>query len=107
MGELTQEQAIELAESKFWEKMTQQDIAEFQLFTPQLCMPFDVFHQALETALGRPVWTHELGLNAQGIKDELMLGKRPPTLTEIMDLIPEDKRMIVVLDEEASGGGAQ
>lgn len=56
---LTEEQAIRLAETKFWETMTDHDIAKFQLFEDRLCMPFGVFHRAIEKALGRPVWTHE------------------------------------------------
>ena len=76
--------------------MPAKDIATFQLHEERLCMPFDVFHEALEKAIGRPVFTHELGLDAEGIKREL-LGDRPaPTLEEIIALIPADKRVIVV-----------
>jgi len=96
--ELSQEEAIALGETKFWERMTQEEIAEFQLFTPQLCMPFEVFHKAMEVALGRSVWTHELG-NADGLRAELTLGKEPPTFQEIIDLIPAEKRVIVMLEE--------
>ena len=103
MTKITQEQAIELGKSQFWERMTQREIAEFQLFTDALCMPFDVFHKAIEVALDRPVWTHEFGLNVQGLKDELMLGKAAPTLTEIMDLIPADKRIVVVIADDSTG----
>ena len=93
---MTREQAIKLAESRWWEGMPAKDIATFQLHEERLCMPFDVFHEALEQAIGRPVFTHELGLDAEGIKREL-LGDRPaPTLEEIIALIPADKRVIVV-----------
>lgn len=95
MSEITKEQAIALAESKFWENMTQREIAEFQMNTEKLCMPFSVFHKALEDALGRPVWTHELGLNADGIRKELNGEKGAPSFDEVVNLIPKEKRLIV------------
>ena len=78
--------------------MTAREIAEFQLFTEQLCLPFTVFHKALEEALGRPVWTHELGLNVDGLRAELRGDQGTPTLEDIINLIPEDKRIIIVAD---------
>lgn len=92
---MTKEKAIGLFDSKFWEEMTQRQIAEFQISEERLCMPFDVFQKAVENTLGRPVWTHEFGLNLQGLKDELFKGKSAPTIEEIINLIPEDKRRIV------------
>lgn len=56
---MTKEEAIRLASTKFWESMTPFAIAEFQLKEERLCMPFAVFHKAVEIALGRPVFTHE------------------------------------------------
>lgn len=92
---MTKEKAIALAESKFWEGMTHRQIAEFQMCEEKLCIPFSVFHEAVEKTLGRPVYTHEFGLNFQGLKDELFNGKPAPTLEEIINLIPEEKRLIV------------
>lgn len=54
-----------------------------------------MFHEAVEKALGRPVWTHEFGLNWDGLKKELMGEAPAPTMQEIIDLIPEEKRIIV------------
>lgn len=93
---MTKEEAIALAESKFWENMNLPERAKFQLFEPLLCMPFSVFHEALEFALGRPVFTHELGMGLDGIKREF-LGERPaPTMEEIINLIPADKRIVIM-----------
>jgi len=95
MIEINKEIAIELARSEFWKTMSVKDLALFQLEVKKLCMPFSVFHKAIEEALNRPVWTHEMGLNWEGLKEEL-LGKRPkPTMEEIINLIPEDKRVIM------------
>lgn len=94
---MTKEQAIALAESKFWETLTPRQIAEFQMAEPLLCMPFGVFQDAVEKTLGRSVFTHEFGLNYQGIKDELLNGKEPPTLAQILDLIPAEKLALVIV----------
>lgn len=71
MSQLTREEAIEFHDSKKWESMTLHERAEFQLDQDKLCMPFDVFHEAVEKTIGRPVFTHEFGMNAERIKDEV------------------------------------
>ena len=92
--QLTREEAIKLSESGFWEGMEAYDIALFQLFQGRLCMPIGVFKCALNEALGRPVYTHELA-QPESLQAEL-LGVRPaPSLTEIVDLIPEEKRVVI------------
>ena len=92
---MTKDESIKLAESKFWETMTYEEIAKFQMFEPKLCMPFGVFHEAMEKTLGRPVYTHEFGLNYKGLQKEL-LGECPvPTMEDIINMIPAGKRIIV------------
>lgn len=93
---ITREHAIALAESEFWRDMNYRERAEFQLFTDKLCMPFDVFHEAIEKTLGRPVFTHEFGLDHDGLKRELMGERAAPSFDEIIGLIPADKRVILV-----------
>ena len=89
------QKAIELHESHWWELCDAREIAEFQLFTTELCCPFDVFQNALEESLGRSVWTHELGLNYDGLVSEFLGDRMAPSLDDIINLIPEDKRVIV------------
>ena len=96
MKQLTKEQAIAFAENKFYEGMTSRQIAEFQLNQEKLCMPFCVFHKAIEEALGRPVWTHEFAFS-ENLKQELMGERDAPTFEEIIELIPADKRIIIGL----------
>lgn len=67
-----------------------------ELFADRLCMPFGVFHAVIEKALKRPVWTHEFGLNREELQQELLDNKPKPSMQEIMELIPADKRIIVV-----------
>ena len=86
-----------LAATKWWESKTDREIALFQMRTVELTMPFARFHEALEASLGRPVFTHELGLNADGIYAELIGEKEPPTFADILELIPEEKRIVVSL----------
>ncbi|GMO25248.1 MAG: hypothetical protein Pg6A_12560 [Termitinemataceae bacterium] len=66
MNELTREQAVALYESRFWETMSYEERAKFQILQERLCMPFGVFHGAISKYLGRPVYTHEFGLNREG-----------------------------------------
>ena len=92
---MTKDQAIALYDSEFWMDMTYRERAEFQISERRLCMPFDVFHEAVEKTLGRPVFTHEFGMNHDGIKKEIFGEKEQPTMEEIINMIPEEKRIIV------------
>lgn len=60
-------------------------------------MPFDMFHEAVEKTLGRPVFTHEFAFNYPGLKDELMGTADAPTLEQIIALLPEGKTIVVSL----------
>ncbi len=91
---MTKAQAVELYDSGFWKSMSHHEIALFQLHEKLLCMPFGVFHEAVEKAIGRPVYTHEFA-RPDGLKSELLGKKERPSLQEILDLIPEEKRIIV------------
>jgi hypothetical protein len=93
---MTKEQAVALAESGFWETMTAREIATFQLHERKLCMPFAVFHEAVEKTLGRGVWTHEFAAPEHLIR-ELLGDAKPPTMSEIIELIPVDKRVLVLV----------
>lgn len=100
MPEIDIDSAIELYNSRFWEGLTDREIVEFQLFTPRLCMPFDVFHGAVEKVLDRPVFTHEFAYG--GIVAEFLGDKQKPSFEDVLGLIPKDKLAIVVvaLDDE-------
>ena len=96
MEQLSKEKAIELFNSKIWEDWTYEQKAKFQLWQEKLCMPFDVFHEAVEKSLGRPVYTHEFGLDLDGIKSEFLHERPEPTLDEILNLIPKEKQVLFV-----------
>lgn len=101
--QLSEEEAIAFYDDKKWEPMTLRERAEFQVEQDRLCMPFDVFHAAIEHALGRPVWTHEFA-ERDRIRDELA-GRRPKgTVAEsfaaLERLMPG--KPVIVIDGSAS-----
>jgi hypothetical protein len=91
--------AAALFESQWWIDRDAREIAKFQLLTRELCLPFDVFHRALEATLGRDVWLHEFGFNVDGLIHELLGEADPPDLDAILALIPEEQQCPVVLDD--------
>ena len=94
--QLTKKQAIKFYDLEAWVELSHKERAEFQLMQKRVCMPFHVFHEAVEKALGRPVYTHEYGMNKEGLIDELFHDKTPPDLHEILNMIPEEKRLVVI-----------
>lgn len=53
------EEAVRLAETKWWLDVSQTEAWKRQMQTVELMMPFGVFQEAADVALGRPVFTHE------------------------------------------------
>jgi hypothetical protein len=92
---MTKDEAVALYDSGFWKEMPCEAIAKFQLMEDRLCMPFAVFHESVEKALRRPVFTHEFGLNREGLIKELFDGAPAPGLEDIINLIPEEKRIVI------------
>lgn len=87
---LTQVEAVALCESGWWHELSYRERTEFQLFESRLCMPFGVFHEAVEKSLGRPVWPHEFA-SPESLRAEFLGDRESPTFGKIMSLIPEDK----------------
>jgi len=93
--QLSQDEAVAIHDSGAWRDWTMQQRAAFQMVQNRLCMPFDAFHEAITATLGRPVYTHEFGLNRAGLQRELAGLADAPSLDEIMALIPADKLIAV------------
>lgn len=100
------EAALALFEKKWWEGRSHREIAEFQLLTDELCIPFSMFHEAIEKALRRPVFTHELGLNRSGLISELLDGAPAPSFDEIIGLIPAEKLVLVAIRDKEKGSAS-
>lgn len=98
MKQLTKEEAIAFAESGVWKEWTNEQIVRFQLFQDKMCMPFSRFHEAIEDVLGMSIWTHEFAFIDE-IKKEYLGVKAAPTFEEIINLIPEEKRLIIGIQE--------
>jgi hypothetical protein len=98
MEQLTTEQAIAFAESGAWQLLDIKARALFQMEQDKLCMPFGEFHKAVEEALGRPVWTHEFGLNRDGLLAEMQGKASAPSFAEILALLPADGTMVVAVE---------
>ena len=90
---LTREQAIALYDTAFWEGLAYVERARFQLSEPRLCMPFDVFVEAVERALGRTVTVREF-LSAHRLLAELS-GEAPLEVEELIEMLPEEKRILL------------
>jgi hypothetical protein len=70
---MTYEQALKLLDSKFWENMSYEHRAVFQIFEKRLCMPFSIFHEAVEKTVGHPVYTHQFGsAGVETIRNEIV-----------------------------------
>lgn len=93
---MTKQEAIKKSKSSFWVDLTPREIVDFQLYEEKLCMPWDIFHGAIEEALGRPVQTLEFAY-PDNLKKEFEGKKEKPTFENILNLIPKGKQTIVVL----------
>ncbi len=96
MEQLTEHQAIELAKSGIWKTWTDEQIVRFQLFQERLSMDFSTFQKAMEQVLKRPVFTHEFAF-VDELRREYLGTQNAPTLKEIINLIPKDKRILIGL----------
>lgn len=95
MQQLTKEQAVKFYDSGVWREMTQEQICKMQLFQDRLCVPFDVFHEAVTNVLGRDVYTCEFAFRSD-LQKEFLGEKQAPTLEEIVALIPNGSDVIVI-----------
>lgn len=94
--QLTKEEAINFHDHKLYEEMNYKEKAVFQMQQDLLCMPFDVFHEAVEKTIGRPVFTHEFCFNSDGLMKEILGEKEPPTFDETVRMIPKEKLVLVL-----------
>lgn len=64
---------LKYKDNHWWESNDLVKIATYQIFEDTLIVDFDKFHEGLEKLIGRPIYTHELGLNVEGIREEVKL----------------------------------
>lgn len=97
MKQFTKEQAIEFAKSGAWKNLTMEARAHIGMKQKLLCMPFDALHEAVEKTLGRPVYTHEFGLNYDGLIAELDGKSPPPSLDEIIKMVTDLGKEVILI----------
>jgi hypothetical protein len=68
---------------------------EMEKLGGKLSIPFDLVHVRIEQLVGRGVYTHEMGLNWKGLVEESR-ERNHPTIEQIIDLIPAEKRIIII-----------
>lgn len=95
MKQLDKIEAKAIGKSEVWKTWTKEKIAYFQLMQDRLCIPFDIFHEAVEYCLKRPVYTHEFGSNRDKLIAEFEEKRVPPSFDEIMELLPKDKTIFI------------
>lgn len=101
---MTPEEAGFYFESGEWNWLSDHQRAELQMEVKYLCMPFSIFHGSIERTLGRPVFTHEFGLNWDGLLEELQ-GRRPQaTFSEVMDLLLDTGKPVMFAVPQEDGG---
>lgn len=96
--QLSRKQAIEFAKSGVWKEWDDEQIVKFQIFQDRLCIDFDRYHRALCLVLERPVYSHELA-RMSNLRSEYLGIRKAPTINEIIEMIPEDKRQIIIKEE--------
>lgn len=94
---MTKDEAIALAKTGWWRTKSPREIAEFQLREPRLCMDFSEYHEAVEKALGRPVFTHEF-VRPDWLLDELAGKREALDPLDSLRAIAGPEKEIIVLD---------
>ena len=83
---LTSQQAIAVGNSEIWEQWSEDQIVRFQLFQDVVAIPFDRYHQALQSLLNRPVTVMEFG-NSDKLQKEYLKKNAAPTVLEMLTLL--------------------
>jgi hypothetical protein len=94
MKQLSEKEAIKMADLDITKGWSSKDIVRGQLYQDRLFMPFERFQAAIETVLDRGVWSHEFAY-PDNLRREYEGDKPSPSFQEILNLIPEDKRIII------------
>jgi hypothetical protein len=102
MTHITREQAIKIGTSGEWKNWSSEFLAYFQLHEDKLCVPFSVYHKALEEQLNRPVYTHEFAQPAN-LKAELEGTIPAPTMEQIIEQLEDlsGGKPIIILEKES------
>ena len=98
MRQLSEREAIDFYNAGIWRGWSLKEVARFQLFQRRVCVPSDLFHKAVGELLGRPVYNHEFA-DAERLRQEYLVNALPPTMDEIIAMLPEEKVVMVNMEE--------
>jgi len=62
--------AMQKYDTRWWESREPVEVARYQVFEDILMTDFGLFHEDVEKLVGRPVYTHDFGLNVNGLRQE-------------------------------------
>jgi hypothetical protein len=82
-------------DNKWWQSNDLIEIAKYQLFEKVLMVDFSKFHEGVEILLGRPVLTHEFGLNIEGLREEAKIAISKLGNDESLETSQEYKKEMV------------
>ena len=83
---MSQEEAVKFAATQWWVGKNAAEILDVQLFEDRLVMPFELYHEAVEEVLGRPVQTIELA-------DPFLTVLQHEYITKMLNTQHDDMRM--------------
>jgi hypothetical protein len=86
MKQLTKEEAIEMHDGDTWKDWSDEQIVAFQLDQERVCIPWDVFKEAMSNMLGRPILTTEFA-DRETLRAELEGILPPPTFKQQVEQI--------------------
>lgn len=90
---MIQAEAIQFAESKWYEGRSAEEIVALQLYEERLCVPeFGVFHEAMETALKRPIQTLEFSVG-DTLKEEFRT--KVPNAQDLIEEMQAEKEKFI------------
>lgn len=90
---MTKEEAIRFAKSGWYEGRSAKEIAALQLYEERLCVPeFNIFHEAMEAALKRPIQTLEFAV-ADTLKEEFKI--KVPNAESLIEKMQVEKEKYI------------
>ena len=90
---MIQAEAIQFAESKWYEGRSAEEIVALQLYEERLCVPeFSIFHEAMETALKRPIQTLEFAVG-DTLKEEFRI--KVPNAQDLIEEMQAEKEKFI------------
>lgn len=83
----------------WWTGLEPCEIVYLAIGPDRKSLPIRVLMDALRSVLGRPVFTHEMAF-PDLLLQEMSGTRETPTFDEVVDLIPAEKRFVIVTGDD-------